>query len=774
MGMAAAILIGMGAALLAPGVYALTRRWSGWALAVVPASLFAYFASFLGKLPADGVLASYPWAPDFGLQWSLRLDGLSLLFCLLISGMGAIVLVYAGGYLAGDDRLGRLYTLLLAFMASMLGLALSDNFIAMFVFWELTSILSYMLIGFNHERAAARAAALQALIITGGGGLALLAGFVLLSIAGVGLGLPAAAAQGFSGWEAAGVSASGHPLYAAILALTLLGAFTKSAQFPFHFWLPGAMEAPTPVSAYLHSATMVKAGVFLLARLTPLLGGTDQWQWSLIGIGATTMLVGALLAVQATDLKLILAQSTVSALGLLTLLLGIGSADAMAAAMTFLLAHALYKGALFLVAGGVDHGAGTRDVGELAGLRRKMPVTAAAAAAAACSLAAVPPLFGFIAKESIYETVLHEPALWAVAAATIVASALFVVVAVMTGLAPFWGTPSAVAAKAHEVSPSEWLGPATLAAAGAALGVAPWLVDQPLLAAATRAALHRPEPQTLKLALWHGWNLALGMSIATLAAGLAAYRFRRGLARGLAPFSAWGTSNVYERGLAGFLRLAAWQTHVLQSGYLRYYLMTIIVSIIALIGYTAFFRYGTVPPLSRFSVEFHEAGICLLIPLAAWATIRAPSRLAAIVALGVVGYAVALIFVLYGAPDLAMTQFLVETLTVVLFVFAFYRLPTQRKISTTPARLRDAALAISLGAIMTSLVLFAIHGQRSSEVSDYYVEHSLPDAHGRNIVNVILVDFRAVDTLGEIFVLSLAAVGVYSLLKLRPREEAEK
>ncbi len=769
-----ALLSGFLATALAPFVFSVMRGAAGWGLAVVPAAIFAYFCTYLGSLPAEGVSVAFPWAADFGLRLSFRLDGLSLLFTLLISGMGAIVIVYAGGYLAGDERLGRLYALLLAFMASMLGVVLSDNLIAIFVFWELTSITSYLLIGFDHERPAARAAALQALIITGGGGLALLAGFVLLAQVGIAAGLSLTEAQEVSAWVSAGVSAGESPLYGAILVLVLLGAFTKSAQFPFHFWLPGAMEAPTPVSAYLHSATMVKAGVYLLARLTPLLGDTPAWQWSLMGAGTTTMLVGAMLAIQARDLKIILAHSTVSALGLLVLLLGLGSEIAAAAAMAFILAHALYKGALFLIAGAVDHGAGTRDVDKLSGLWRAMPITAIAAAAAALAMAAVPPFFGFIAKEIFYGVALEGPAATFIISSAVAASAIFVVVALMVGLGPFWGKYSQAASHAHEVSWNVWVGPVALASVGLMLGLVPWFVDEPLLSPATQAVLGRPEPTALHLALWHGWNLPLALSLATLAGGIALYCLRRPFAAALAPLSAKGPANIYDYSLAGFLKFADLLTHTVQSGYLRYYLMTVFAAFIGLIGFTAFIREQTFPSLSDIDIQVHEAGIYVLIPLACWATIRAPSRLAAIVALGVVGYSVALIFVFFGAPDLAMTQFLVETLTVVLFVFVFYRLPTQQRISSFPARVRDAAIAVTVGCIVTGLVLFTTETSRNRELTEYYVAHSVPEAHGRNIVNVILVDFRALDTLGEITVLVLAAVGVYSLIKLRPPEDFSK
>ena len=767
---AAAVFIGFFAAGVAPIASMMLRRGAGVALALVPLALFVYFSTYLGALPPEGRTVSLPWAASFGLQLSFHLDGLSLLFVLLITGIGAIVLVYSAGYLAGDARLGRLYAWLLAFMASMLGVVLSDNMFAIFVFWELTSITSYMLIGFDHERQAARSAALQALLITSGGGLALLVGFVWLGQVGLELGLQPAEAHELSAWISAGHSTRESQWYVPILVLVLCGAFTKSAQFPFHFWLPSAMEAPTPVSAYLHSATMVKAGVYLLARLTPILGDTATWHWALMSFGTVTMLIGATIAIQVRDLKQILAYSTVSALGLSVLLIGHGGKTAVAAAVTFLLAHALYKGALFLVAGAVDHAARTRNVDQLSGLRRAMPITAVAAALAALSMAAVPPLFGFVAKEQFYVAILQGPAPRLFIAAAVIASALFVAIAVAVGVRPFWGNSMAAGSPVHEAPTSMWLGTIILAVGGVLLGIFPALVDLPVLAPAAQAILNQPLPNELHLALWHGLNLPFALSMVTIVAGLGIYVFRGPLAAAIARLSFVGLADAYESSLEKFLKFAELQTHILQSGYLRYYLMTILLSSVALIGYTAFFRDGLELPLLEFEIAPHEAAICLLIPIACLAVIRAPSRLSAIVALGVVGYSVALIFVLFGAPDLAMTQFLIETLTVVLFVFAFYHLPSHKSTCSLWARIRDGFIAIIVGAVMATLVLLTLQDERSREISDYYAAHSVADAHGRNIVNVILVDFRALDTLGEITVLALAAVGVYSLLKLRPPE----
>lgn len=766
MEIAAAIFSGFLLAALAPVLFRPTFRLAGWIFALLPIGLFIYFAGFLDALPPDGVSVHYPWAPSLGLDLSFHLDGLSLLFALLITGIGALILIYAGGYLAGHPQLGRLYAFLLLFMASMLGLVLADNILTLFVFWELTSLSSYFLIGFDHERPAARAAALQALLVTGGGGLALLAGLLLLGQIGSDLGLPTGKNLELSALTTVGEAIRNHRLYLPVLILLLGGAFTKSAQFPFHFWLPSAMEAPTPISAYLHSATMVKAGVYLLARMNPILGGTEVWLGTLTAFGAATMLIGALLAIQQTDLKRLLAYSTVSALGILVMLLGPGSKVAVAAAMTFLLGHALYKGALFLVAGAVDHETSTRDVTRLGGLATSMPLTAFAAGVAALSMAGLPPLFGFIAKELFYEATPHDS--WhLLVGVSVAASMLLAAVAGIVGVRPFFGPANDLPKRPHEAPFSLWLGPTTLAILGLVLGLVPTLVDAPLLARAVEATLQTPT-STLKLALWHGWTPALMLSGVTLVGGVVVFLARDLLRAILSPLSGWGPAQVYELGLLGLNGLARLQTAILQSGYLRYYLLTILLAAGSVVAYTLYTHGLQVEPGNWRDVHFYEVGLILLIMLATLAAVGARSRLTAIAYLGGAGYGIALIFVLYGAPDLAMTQFLVETLTVILFVLVFYHLPPAVQLSNVPARLRDAVVAVLLGGLMTVLVLIAVQADFHPKISSYFSDNSVPEAHGRNVVNVILVDYRGLDTLGEITVLAVAGVGVYSLIKLRP------
>ena len=689
--MLTAVAIGFALALGAPWLTNAARGRTGSLLALAPLGMAVYFATLIPSIArGQTIVERYIWVPTLGVSLSFFLDGLSLLFALLVTGIGALVLIYAGGYLGNDGQLGRFYAFLLLFMASMLGLVLAGNVLTLFVFWELTSISSYLLIGFDHEREDVRAAALQALLVTGGGGLALLAGLVLLGQLGGSYELPMLLTQG--------AAIRGDALYLPTLLLVLAGAFTKSAQVPFHFWLPGAMAAPTPVSAYLHSATMVKAGIYLLARLFPVLGATASWTAIVSAVGATTMVVGGILALYQSDLKRLLAYSTISALGLLTMLLGIGTHHALEAMVVFLLAHALYKGALFMVAGAVDHETGTRDVDRLGGLRRAMPITAAVTALAGVSLA------GFWTGAQLHRqrtgarggagAAGYQPLL---GPASVLGGALFVTVAAIVAIKPFWGqAPSPT--QPHEAPLSLWIGPALLAALGLMFGVVPSLVDGPLVTPAVAAVYGAWEP--VELALWHGFNLPLLLSAVSVVAGLALYTvwtpFRRRTRRLQTVFD-WGPARWYRAGLDGLNAVARWQTRVLQSGYLRYYLLIILVTTMALMTY-AYSSRATFEGLPQSNaVGVPEVVLAALIMLGALVTVRAPSRLSAVTSLGVVGYGVALTFMLYGAPDLAMTQFMTETLTVILFVFVFYHLPRFSRLSSRAARWRDVLIATAFG-----------------------------------------------------------------------------
>ena len=766
MGILAAVLSGFVVAVIAPWL----TRWLGdrigWVIAILPLSITAYLFTFIPAV-ADGEVRQYSlqWIPVLDVSLSFQVDGLGLIFALLISGIGTLIMFYGGAYLQGHHQLGRFYVYILMFMASMLGVVLADNLITFFVFFELTSITSYLLIGFDHNSEASRYSARQALLVTAIGGQFLLVGLILLAIVG-------------GGWEFSALVDQAdviqdHSLYLPIMILILGGAFTKSAQIPFHFWLPGAMAAPTPVSAYLHSATMVKAGVYLLARVNPTLGGTEAWQYTLTTFGAATMLVGAYLAIQRTDLKQLLAYTTVSTLGLLTMLIGIGTEIALKAAMVSLVVHSLYKGALFLVAGTIDHETGTRDIRILGGLRKLMPITAVGAGIAALSMAGIPPLFGFIGKELVYEAALDMDT-WAVALAfiAVVSNVLMVAIAGITGIHPFTGPERETPKHAHEAPVAFWLGPLILGALGLVIGILPGLVDARIISPAISAITG--EPVEVTIYLWHGLNVMLAMSAITVALGVVAYVFReqvRNLSNLTWELGRVGSEAAYDGALVLLDIVARGQTRIIQNGYLRFYFLTILVVLVVAAVYPLA-TYGDIEIAGDLNdIRFYEWGVAIIVLLGAYMAVRAQSRLAAVAALGTVGYGVATIYILYGAPDLAMTQILVETLTVILFVLVLYRLPQFATLSRPSSRARDAVVAVTAGALMTVLVLIVSNVQFEPPISEFHAEEAYPLAHGRNVVNVILIDFRAVDTLGEIIVLAVAGIGVYALLRLRLWED---
>lgn len=750
-------------AALTPWLYNQFKERTSQVLALVPAGLAIWFALQIPTIAGGEIIIhEYQWIPGLDISFTMVLDGLSLLFALLISGIGAFIVLYAGAYLKGHEHLDRFLIILLSFMGSMLGLVLADNLITLFVFWELTSITSYLLIGFNHHSADARKAALQGLIVTVGGGLALLAGLVMLGTIGGSYSLQTI----FSSSEVL----TEHPWYTGMMVCLLLGAFTKSAQFPFHFWLPNAMAAPTPVSAYLHSATMVKAGIYLLARLQPELGGTELWISVLSAVGAVTMLTGAFLALRNTDLKKLLAYSTLMALGTLTLLLGIGTELAMIGFAAYLLAHSLYKGALFMLAGIIDHEAGTRDVRELGGLRRKLPLTALCAAIAALSLAGVPPLFGFIAKELLLESLLDSMFSTTILVMLILASIFIVCVAALVAIKPFFGEFKApkAADEIHEAPAALLAGPVVLVILSLFAGLLPGLVGQYLTLPATVTVWGNTVEGYL--ALWHGINAALLLSVASIALGILLYkvwpRIYPALGK-LDPIFKYGPEAGYFKFMDGLVFIAEWQTRVLQNGSMRSYLRTIVLTFVIITGYTLITRYQI---HWNFDVDasFYEIIVVLLLISSAAAAVLTHSRLGAVAYMGALGFFVATIFILFSAPDLGITQILVETLTIILLVLVLFRLPSFANISSPGDRLSDAFVALLTGALMTLLIMVTIGIQEFPPVSEYMIENSVALAHGRNVVNVILVDYRALDTLGEIFVLALAAMGVYSMIKFKP------
>lgn len=724
--------------------------------AILAAGAAAWFAGFLGPVArGETPELALAWVPALGIEAAFRLDGLSLAFALLITGIGAMCFLYAAEYFRTDRRLATLLVMLTAFGVAMLGLVTADDAITLFVFWEGTTITSWLLVGFDHEKATARAAALQALLITGMGGLALLAGMLIMGgIAGT---------YRLSEMNLMGDMFRAHALYPAFFALVILAAFTKSAQWPFFFWLPGAMAAPTPVSAYLHSATMVKAGVYLLARMTPALGGTDLWIWTLTPVGGFTMILASVWALRQTDLKLMLAYTTVMGLSLMTMLLGTGSPMAIAAAMTFLLIHAFYKAALFLSVGMIEKGAGSRHYPEVAGLARAMPLTATVIALAALAMAGFPPFLGFIGKELAYKAAGYATiGPNAVAAAALAANALVVACAGMVALRPFFGR-SRRSPRDRPADPGWglWLGPVILASLGLLCGLFPGAVEVAIVAPMVRAVGGGEMP--IDLALWHGVDRALLLSLATFAIGGLLYRWLDGVRDSLIALepSLPRTESWYDAALAMVAGVAGVLTGAVQNGRMTSYLRNTFLVLGALIWGALLVGQGGWPAL-RVEIALIEWAIVAIIAASVVVVLCTESRLTAITALGGVGTGIAVVYVLYGAIDVAMTQIFVEILVVIFLAIAMVRLPPS---GAVPFHAGNALVAGLLGTGVTLTLLSVLATDLDLSLTLFFEENSAPVAFGRNIVNVILVDFRGLDTMGEIAVVVIAGVAAIAALR---------
>jgi multicomponent Na+:H+ antiporter subunit A len=754
------LLLPIGLALVMTAVVPMVRpRLTALAGAAVALLAFAAYLTVAPAVVAETAVATGFWAvPSLGIAGGLRVDGLSLIFVLLISGIGALVMIYAGKYLQGDPRLPRLIALLLIFMAAMLGAVTANDVITLFIFWELTSLASFFLVGYDHEKPGARKAALQALLVTAGGGLALLAGLILVAVA--------AETTSITGIIAAREAVLAHPLATPAMLLIILGCFTKSAQFPFHFWLPNAMAAPTPVSAYLHSATMVKLGVYLLARLNPVYQEQALWHDLLLGAGMLTAATGAFMALRETDLKRVLAWTTVTALGTLVLLIGIAPELSATAAVTFLLVHALYKASLFLIAGIVDHETGTRDAAALGGLGRAMPLTATAAVLAALSMAGLPPFVGFVAKEIVYEAKLATGGLAGVVATVgFLVNAAMVAVAGLLSWRLFFGPQRPTPETPHDPGKSMLAGPILLASLGLVAGAAPSLVGAWLVDGAAAAILGRPIETPLKL--WHGFTPVLALSVATVVLGtviLLAWEQLRPRLRKAEALERFGPARGYERALAGMVAWAEGTTRAVQHGSLRGYMrILLVVTAIAPLAVLVA-RNGIALPDSA-TVD-PRAAAYLLIAGGAVATALANSIFAAVMAMGLVGFGAALFFLTHGAPDVALTQFTVEVLLVVILATVLIRMPLRaRDARSGRERGWDAAVAGLVGVSVALVLLAVLAAPFDPRLGEWFGANSVPGGYGRNVVNVILVDFRALDTLGEIAVLAIAAFAVLALLR---------
>jgi len=757
-----AVLSGFLFAALVPFFSRYFKRAIPYLFPVLPIALFIFFIQFLHQIELGShLMFSYSWVPSLGIDLDFRLDGLSMLFALMITGIGSLVFIYTANYLKDHQYLDRFYGYLAMFMGSMLGVVLSDNLMTMFIFWELTSISSFFLIGFKNEDPESRKSALTALGITGLGGLVLLAGIVLIGSVGN--------SYSFTELLSSSEIIKSSSSYHWIIGLVFIGAFTKSAQFPFHFWLPGAMKAPTPVSTYLHSATMVKAGIYLLARFTPLLGDTFWWNSTLITIGAITMIYAAIHSLFRVDLKSILAYSTISALGILVFLIGIGTEKALLGAALFILAHALYKAALFLITGIIDHETGSRDVSKLAGLQKVMMPVAIAGFIAALSSAGVPLLIGFLSKEVMYEATLKFGQWAVILTILIVLTKIFLFVAgFWAGIKPFTGSLPKEFEKAHLPSTLLWVPPLLLGVLSVAFGVFPALIEKSLIQSVFSSI--SGSDTIIELEIWHGFNMALMLSILTLVAGFAIYWF-------LKPSDYNFQKTIrFERisperltyDLGGFFgRFANFWTGFFQNGYLRNYVITILASLTLLMGYRIFSGVDIHIDWDQISpITSSEIIVVFMMIISIFMAILSTSRTTAIVSLGIVGFANCLFFLFYSSPDLAMTQFSIDTLTVLLFMLILFKLPKNKTYSSKSIRIRDGILSLIFGSLIAILVLEVYEYPSSTEISKFYADNAYVLAKGRNVVNIILVDYRASDTIVETVVLVIAAIGVFSLMKL--------
>ena len=710
------------------------------------------------------LVVSQPWLTQLGFNLSLRLDGLSFLFALMILGIGLLVILYARYYLSEREAIGRFFAYFLLFMGAMLGVVLSENLLLMLTFWELTSLSSFLLIGFWGNRSDARKGARMALAVTGGGGLALLAGILLIGhiVGSFELSVVLASAE----------LIHSHALYPVALVLVLLGAFTKSAQFPFHFWLPHAMSAPTPVSAYLHSATMVKAGVFLLARLYPALAGTDLWFQLVAMTGLATLLFGAFMALFQHDLKGLLAYSTISHLGLIVLLLGLDSQLSNVAAVFHIINHATFKASLFMAAGIIDHETGSRDMRRIAGMWKYMPHTAVLAMVASLAMAGVPLLNGFLSKEMFFGETLQEALEgsffnWMIPVAATVAAVFSVAYSLRFIHDVFFnGEPKDLPKYPPHEPPRYMKVPVEiLVALCVVVGMLPAYTVAPLLAVASQASLGGALPE-YSLAIWHGFNFPLMMSCVALVGGVLIYIGRKPLFRWYEALPKLDAKDLFEQAVQRLVAGAGWLTRLLENGSLQRYLVLLLLSALVLTTVTLAPMpqlVGTRPltPLDGITA----LGMLVLAASGILTVVFHRQRLIALLILGVGGLMVALAFARFSAPDLALTQLVVEIVTIILLMLALYYLPSVTPPESSSLRvLRDFALAGAGGTMIGMLAYAVLTRDYDTSIAEYFLANSISGGGGTNVVNVILVDFRGFDTLGEITVLAIAAVGIIAML----------
>lgn len=782
-------------ALIIPLLYRyMPKIHTGWFALLLPLILFVYFLSFLPTTMAgDVIVQSFAWVPSLDIHFTLYIDGLSLLFALLITGIGTLVMLYSIFYLSKvKEKLNQFYVYVMLFIGAMLGVVLSDNLIVLYVFWEVTSISSALLISYWYTRPKSVYGALKSMYITVFGGLCMLAGIAMLYVM----------TGSFSVRDIIATINPASALFWPALLFILLGAFTKSAQFPFHIWLPDAMEAPTPVSAYLHSATMVKAGIYLIARLTPVFGGDALWFWLITTVGVVTLVWGSLNAVRQKDLKAILAYSTISQLGMVVSLLGVGSiayyindgdnvlyTAAILAAVFHLINHATFKGSLFMTAGVVDHATGTRDIRKLGGLMTLMPMTATISLIGLASMAGLPPFNGFLSKELFFFSMLNMTELtmfnigaWSILFAVLIwlASICTFLYCAITFFKTFTGKFNAakLAVKnVREVQFGMLLSPLILAVLVIVIGLFPNVLAYTLIEPAMRAILPgilAPGEQfDVHIYHWHGFDLEVLMTIGVIVIGTLLFLTMKKWSKLKLYNSERELFNMpYDRGYDRLIKGSQSLTRLQMTGRLRDYVLYMCTFIVLLIGYTLL-RYdafavntSNVSPIDGFMWLF---AIMLLLCVIAIPFIH--HRLTAIIVIGAIGFLVALMFVVFRAPDLALTQLLVESVSIILLLLAFYHLPELRKEKVKRSfKLTNLLISAAVGVMVTlvSLSAFALGSESGlTSISAFFIENARSLAGGYNIVNVILVDFRGLDTMLEILVLGIAAIGVVSLIKLR-------
>ncbi|MEV7133417.1 Na+/H+ antiporter subunit A [Arthrobacter sp. NPDC093128] len=783
-------------AAVAPFLFRKFRRNSFYALAAVPAGSFAWLllqrdavyqgasgqASAAPPFTGGAVTEILPWIPELKIELAFRMDALAWIMSLLVLGVGALVLVYCARYFKNkDSNLGGFGAQLLAFAGAMFGLVTADDLLLMFIFWELTTVLSYLLIGYARTRLSARRSALQALMVTTAGGLAMLVGLIMLGFSAGTYRISAILEQAP---ELAGGPAAGA--VAAAVVLILIGAVTKSALIPFHFWLPGAMAAPTPVSAYLHAAAMVKAGVYLVARLAPGFAETAYWLPMVLVLGLATMLMGGYRALRQTDIKLILAYGTVSQLGFLTMVVGLGKPDAALAGLALLLAHGLFKATLFLVVGIIDHQSGTRDLRKLSGVYKSSRALAVVAAIGAASMAGIPPLAGFVAKESVFEAFVHygtspdsagQPNAWGlvVLAGLVLGSILTFAYSARFMWGAFAAKPGIEPTPFKAIKPSFLAAPALLSLLTIVYGLWPAPVDEWIQPYAAEFVHDGGDPASAAghLALWHGFTPALGLTAITFLLGVAMFYGRNLVARGQSLVPAWVDGDrAYQVTIGALDDVAVWVTGRTQRGSLFFYL-AVILTVAFVLPLTALIIAGKPLPDGLYFIDPNSplqlvAGAGIVI--GALAAVRANKRFLAVLMVSVTGYGIALMFALQGAPDLALTQMLVETIILVAFVLAMRSLPAELRDRTGGKyRVIRVIIGVAFGVTMIFVAIYAMGARIATPVSLEFPRLAYEGGGGLNVVNVTLVDIRAWDTFGEISVLALAATGVASLIFVKGR-----